>query len=556
MWRWMWWGDERHCSVSLKVRDMNDKLNNALLRLTKRAEAADRAKLVETFVDTGALATLLSSHDHQIIFGRRGTGKTHALLYLAETARQRGDVAAYIDMRTIGSTGGLYADTSLALSERATRLLADTLSAVHEELLGAAVERDDLDLSQLGPRLDQLANSITEVVVTGPVEEEKIVENSSEASRSWGIEFSAELSAAGLATQLGGQSKENELGRTRSMASGERRHRVHFGAVGSALSRIISAISPKRLWILVDEWSVVPVELQPYLADFIRRALFPLQRATVKIAAIEQRSSFQIAGPAGDYVGVELGADASADLHLDDFMVFDNDAARATQFFRELLFKHYKAVEAEVGVTDGPSNSQEFVQMVFTQKNSFEELVNAAEGVPRDAINVLGVSAQRSIADPISVPNVRAAAKAWYQRDKETAVSANSKAKSLLYWIVDKVIAHRRARAFLLRSGERHPLIDALFDARVLHLVKRSVSAHDQPGVRYDVYKIDYGCYVDLLTTQRAPQGLLALDQPDVGKAYVDVPPDDYRAIRRAILDLSAFEVQAKEVIPPEAARA
>ncbi len=38
---------------------MNDRINNALLRLTKRAEAADRAKLVETFVDTGTLVTLL-----------------------------------------------------------------------------------------------------------------------------------------------------------------------------------------------------------------------------------------------------------------------------------------------------------------------------------------------------------------------------------------------------------------------------------------------------------------------------------------------------------------
>lgn len=50
---------------------------------------------------------------------------------------------------------------------------------------------------------------------------------------------------------------------------------------------------------------------------------------------------------------------------------------------------------------------------------------------------------------------------------------------------------------------------------------------------RYDVYKIDYGCYVDLISTSRAPVGLLA--GTDDG-AFVDVPPDDYRSIRRAIL--------------------
>jgi hypothetical protein len=81
----------------------------------------------------------------------------------------------------------------------------------------------------------------------------------------------------------------------------------------------------------------------------------------------------------------------------------------------------------------------------------------------------------------------------------------------------------------------------------MLHLVKRSVSAHDQPGVRYDVYKIDYGCYVDLLTTQKAPQGLLPVDDPVEGGEYIDVPPGDYRAIRRAILDLNAFQEQLQD---------
>jgi hypothetical protein len=37
---------------------------------------------------------------------------------------------------------------------------------------------------------------------------------------------------------------------------------------------------------------------------------------------------------------MEVGADAAADLDLDDFMVFGNDADKAKEFFRELLFRH------------------------------------------------------------------------------------------------------------------------------------------------------------------------------------------------------------------------
>jgi hypothetical protein len=122
-------------------------------------------------------------------------------------------------------------------------------------------------------------------------------------------------------------------------------------------------------------------------------------------------------------------------------------------------------------------------------------------------------------------------------------------AEELLHWIMDDVIAHRRARAFLLLSNTRDPLIDALFDARLLHVIKKSISGHDEPGTRYDVYKLDYGCYVDLLATTRAPDKLLDLD--DRG-ASVSVPSDDYRAIRRAILDLQKFQRRSKS-LPLEA---
>ncbi len=70
----------------------------------------------------------------------------------------------------------------------------------------------------------------------------------------------------------------------------------------------------------------------------------PQRNITLKIAAIEQRSNFKQAGLDNDYLGVELGADISADVNLDDFMVFDNDATRATTFFQDLLFKHFISV--------------------------------------------------------------------------------------------------------------------------------------------------------------------------------------------------------------------
>jgi hypothetical protein len=155
------------------------------------------------------------------------------------------------------------------------------------------------------------------------------------------------------------------------------------------------------------------------------------------------------------------------------------------------------------------------------------------------------LAAQRADDDPIAVDHIRGAARDWFVRDKEKAIQANPRALALLHWIIDKVIGERRARAFLLEQGERsaHALIGALYDARVIHVIKRGIATHDRPGVRFDVYSLDYGCYVELMTTARAPLGLFeAVVEEGGDEEFVEVPVDDYRSIRRAILDLDEFE--------------
>src|SRR5688572_14842626 len=151
-----WSEAERYMTVTL--------LNSLFLQLEKRAETSAREKLVQTFVDVGPLFTLLSTRDHQVIFGRRGTGKTHVLRYLQGDREKAGDAAIFVDMRQIGSNGGLYGDPRRPLSERATGLLVDTLVATHGALLEFFVEHsEELDLARAGPALDELAEAITSV---------------------------------------------------------------------------------------------------------------------------------------------------------------------------------------------------------------------------------------------------------------------------------------------------------------------------------------------------------------------------------------------------------
>jgi hypothetical protein len=54
--------------------------------------------------------------------------------------------------------------------------------------------------------------------------------------------------------------------------------------------------------------------IRPYLADLFRRTVLPLDRFVLKIAAIEHRTKFHVARAGGEYLGLELGADVTADV--------------------------------------------------------------------------------------------------------------------------------------------------------------------------------------------------------------------------------------------------
>ena len=455
-------------------------------------------------------------------------------------------------MRTIGSTGGIYNDPSLPIAERGTRLLLDTLGAMHEPLVdrALAVEYEVGNASQALALLDRLADEIAKSVrVVGSVQVDEA--NTTTASSQSGGKLGGSISPVpSLIVEVNGKNSRGETLERRVQRQGVEQHRVHFGAVSGLVRDVIPALGAKRLWVLIDEWSSVGLDLQPLLADLIRRALLPVSGVTVKFGAIEQRSEFRVPLPNGDHLGIEIGADAAADINLDDFMVFGNDSAKAKEFFRHLLFKHVVAVLAEEGLQgEAPSSPQNLVQRAFTQHNAFDEFVRAAEGVPRDGINILELAATRAGDDLISIPHIRSAARAWYQRDKEAALS--HEAHELLNWIMSVVIGSRQARAFMLMQGadRRHPLISALYDARVLHLLRRGIAARDQPGVRFNGWGLDYGCYVDLVNTVKAPKGLFQVAaQEDMAESFVEVPTDDYRSIRRAILDLTEFEKRQPEL--------
>ncbi len=130
---------------------------------------------------------------------------------------------------------------------------------------------------------------------------------------------------------------------------------------------------------------------------------------------------------------------------------------------------------------------------------------------------------------------VQEAAREWYEKDK--APNIDDEQDRFLRTIIEKVIGERKARSFLLQKQyEKDRMILSLFDFRLLHLVQRGYADKDNPGVRYNIYTLDYGTYVDLLGTQRAPSDDFSEALTEDADEDTVVPFDDRRSIRRIIL--------------------
>lgn len=518
------------------VRD--EEVSKAVSRILQRSERQeDLPKLLGTFVDVGVLPQLNNRNNH-VFYGRRGTGKTHVLRVLGSTLQQDpSNVVVYIDARVLGSTVQ-FSDHNVSLGRRCLALFKDFLSEVYNDLLEYIVENDMADALE---ELDALREAVSDPY--DKVDSEAIEISSKETS--------------GRDSSIGARLGANDLG-VRAEASGKREttearkrtyevsheDKVVFPALHTQLTRVLER-ADATLYVLFDEWSSLPAAVQPYLAEFIKRGLLPIQRAVIKIASLEYRSHFTQFIDDTE-LGFQLGADIAVTQDLDDYFVFDRNPDQITSAYASVLYKHLASelpddyLSQEFGVNSG----KDLASRLFTERKTFAELARASEGVIRDLINIFTsafFNALRRDRQTIDRKAIIEAARQWFEQDKASFL--DEELHTVLRRIVDEVIGARRARSFLLpRQLEKHPTIQRLFDARVLHQMQRGYADKDNPGVRYNIYSLDYGTYVDLLGTLKQPE--IALSESTDDEETI-VPFDDKRSIRRIVLDESVLLVNA-----------
>lgn len=517
---------------------LTDKnISKAISSISQRAERIlDDNKVVKTYVEVGILPQIANGNN-QIIYGRRGTGKTHLFRYLEnEMKSTKKAIVVYLDCRTLGSAAD-YNNPSIALNKRCISLFKDIVDELYDRALHYIVEEAPKDAEKALEALDNI--SLATRYKSNEIASKEITERSLEkSSNEAGVSLSINPKDLINLTLGDKDTSGTDVEKTTkyNVINGEK---ILFPDLHHWLKKLCE-YTGAQIYFLIDEWSSLPFEIQPLLAEFLKRSFLPIPQISIKIAALEYRSNFTIQQEKNNHLGFELGSDISTNLDLDDYYVYDRNPESIATNFSEILYKHVTN-ELEDGYllkTFGIKNGDDFIRTILTDSNNFQELVRASEGVIRDMINIFTLSffdSQRQGKNKIDKKSIVESSRQWFERDKSQ--NLDEKLSQILRRIVDEVIGKRKARSFLIpRELEKHENIQKLFDARVIHFIKRGYADKENPGVRYNVFGLDYGTYVDLITTNKKPElDFLDTEERVEGDAFI-VPFDDKRSIRRIVL--------------------
>ncbi len=459
-------------------------------------------KLAETYVHTD-LASRAMTPDSQLVLGRRGTGKTHMFRVLEEKLGGKGEVTHYIDCRLLGSGLISLTEKPEQVAQKYFRTLLDDIGTyMLDKAINMEMPPADLQQKALGTIIH------------------------------------------GLATQMEPSLAEEIIKPT-----------FNYRQIYESLRAILADLRIDHLFIIIDEWSQIPISAQPYVAEYLKRAIMTIPEVCIKLLAVNYQ--YQLSKQSDEeIIGIHVGADITNILDCDSYLIYDENPDLITGFFSEVLYNHL-GVELHWDLAVTPEEKAKRILDIFTQKSSFIELVRAAEGNCRDFLCIFSKAfwegyRQQGVTRAISIPHIHDAASSWFDYAKYVNIRYDIDSNKALIFIINYLIKGYKSRTFMVEASKaQSPVLIRLLNERVLHKLSGFYSHKDRPGERYELFNIDYGVYVRFIKTKgtvnESPQGAFPfmsdVPNPPSDKQEFMVPRDDKRSIRRIVFDPDVLRI-------------
>jgi hypothetical protein len=463
----------------------DEQLVDLLPEIAEAARASQRT--VDRFVPPRlGIVEETASRRHQLIFGRRGVGKSTLLRTLERRAKANGDPVVYLDLETL--RGIPYPDVLIQLLVRLCTQLGDTLST----LAKSEPWHRRRSYYRLRWRLRGLRKSLSALLGEPQEAEHEVNKLRKRAARAGG---SATIPVNVLDVDVGAEASQST--EERSTARFRRTKMEGLYASSSGIRDVLESVMglmPDRVgFILLDDFYHVPTADQPFVLSYLHQVVKNID-IYLKVCGVRHRlNTFIDSDPP---VGLQRGQDAapvSLDVTLDRFT--------AAQTFLEKVLEGVctvKGVSVDELLTDGGRT----------------RLVVGSGGVARDYLNLTHLGLRYSNERESNVTRVHnritaedvnhASAQLSEEKQNDLTLDAGNDAESVrdrLNQIVRFCLDHNKTNIFLvertkLDETEWGKQVQSLADLRLVHEIGNvSIQSSDYRGRPFRAFTLDLSHY-------------------------------------------------------------
>ena len=494
--------------------------NSVAMALPSRAEELINA--TDAFADTVFVNTL-KAKQNQVIYGRRGTGKTHLLKRLEEEYISKFEQYRVIPIFVNGYRLRNQANRIGEIPQVvALSLYIEFIKTLVSEIYEFINSRQEAGLlskilydnqSKTAQKAQSIAKEMYDLLMKGDVrflpagDASDEIQTLGETASKVAGGFKLTLDPRKLGWILNGETRRDKYKKKSEVTFRSIKGQIilPFNQVAEKIQELLKLLDGASLVVLFDEWSDTDDDLntQPYLADMIKRTFSFITHMHVKLACIPNRTllatpvTFQNPIP----VGYEEGDDISADIDLDSIIYVQNDLRQFLPFFVNVLKKHMGISYNLVEFMEMQKFEEFIYNNIFEGTNVFSELCQASAGVPRDFLHIFRMATYMQVSkgdNKIKLIHIREASKQLH-KSKRFSFRPDSDELIISDNIYRRVIAKHKTYFFLLKEKDSlYPAIKMLWAERLIH--KMPASYYDsETHIKYIYYMMDYGECVDLL---------------------------------------------------------
>lgn len=422
------------------------------------------------YVDVSNHLSRLKSKQHQIIFGRRGTGKSCLLVHFKnKIAPKLKSLTIYVDIDEVKRLG--YPDVLI-------RLL---LSVMEKTPTASQKWRKYLFCeSDIQKHIQNLR------VLLNQAEHRKIKE---EDKKSTGVDAGAQYGAGSAkftTSKTLGKLSEFEENKLDTL---ERYLSDYKSALVEELRRSKYSFS----FVILDDYYLIKKERQPDVIDYMHRLL----RGTdfyLKVGTVRHRTN--LIRNENQTIGVELRQDLE-EINLDRTL---ENLPAASAYLNSILDSMGKKVDLQNASND------------LFNGQAFEKLVVASGGVPRDFLTIFVDAIDIAIAGGknsyLTPTNIWKSASSLAYRTKlknlrDDVFSDADAIENIFRDLMRFCIQEKKKTCFLIsqedsqRLPQIHEIILQLMDFKLIHVIEPDTSAASGRQGRFEAYTLDFSLFME-----------------------------------------------------------